>query len=96
MLTLFIGKVMKGNIFQKGFQLLYNEYICGVLLRAELGKQANELSLQSDGWRMGEGSERKGNEKGQDSRVAASYTVCRGLLPSKTDTDLMIVSNALF
>lgn len=50
MLTLFIGKVMKGSIFQKGFQLLYNEYTCGVLLRAELGKQANALSGQSGGW----------------------------------------------
>lgn len=52
MLTLFIGKVMKGGIFQKGFQLLYNEYMCGVLLIAELGKQASALSGQSDGWRL--------------------------------------------
>lgn len=60
MLTLFIGKVMKGGIFQKGFQLLYNEYICGVLLRAELGKQANALSGQSDGWGMMQGEDLNG------------------------------------
>lgn len=60
MLTLFIGKVMKGGIFQKGFQLLYNEYICGVLLRAELGKQANALSGQSDGWSMMQGEDLNG------------------------------------
>lgn len=51
---------MKGSIFQKGFQLLYNEYICGVLLRTELGKQANALSGQSDGWGLMRGRDLNG------------------------------------
>lgn len=38
-----------------------NTYVeCGVLLRAELGKQANALSGQSDGWGMMQGEDLNG------------------------------------